>query len=140
MGTTVWGPGADREVSGFSIDTRTISPGDLYIAIRGDRFDGHAYVREAVGKGAVCAMVSDSALTGVKELASTALIVVPETITALQALARRVRRDSGAAVVAVTGSAGKSTTKEITAEFLAGVTRWSATKQSAHHIAFHSRF
>ena len=65
------------------------------------------------------AIVSDAALTGAPELAGTPLIVVPDTIAALQTLASRVRRDSGAAVVAVTGSAGKSTTKEITAEFLA---------------------
>ena len=113
------GPGGEREISGFSIDTRTISPGDLFVAIRGDRFDGNAYVREAVGKGAVGAIVSDAALTGAAELAGTPLLLVPETIAALQTLANRVRRDSGAAVVAVTGSAGKSTTKEITAEFLA---------------------
>ena len=113
------GPGAEREVSGFSIDTRTLSPGDLFVAIRGDKFDGNAYVREAVARGAIGAMVSDAALTDTAELAGTPLILVPETIAALQALARRVRRDSGAAVVAVTGSAGKSTTKEITAEFLA---------------------
>jgi UDP-N-acetylmuramoyl-tripeptide--D-alanyl-D-alanine ligase len=89
------------------------------VAIRGDRFDGNAYVREAVSKGAVGAIVSDAALTGAPELAGTPLLLVPETIAALQTLANRVRRDSGAAVVAVTGSAGKSTTKEITAEFLA---------------------
>ena len=89
------------------------------MAIRGDRFDGNAYVADAVGKGAVGAMVSDAALAGAAELAGTPLVVVPDTIAALQTLANRVRRDSGAAVVAVTGSAGKSTTKEITAEFLA---------------------
>jgi len=115
----VAGPGSDREISGFSIDTRTISAGDLFIAIRGDRFDGNAYVAEAVTKGAVGAMVSDSTLTGAIELAGTPLIVASDTIAALQSLASRVRRDSGAAVVAVTGSAGKSTTKEITAAFLA---------------------
>jgi UDP-N-acetylmuramoyl-tripeptide--D-alanyl-D-alanine ligase len=115
----VWGPGGDREVSGFSIDTRTLSPGDMFVAIRGDRFDGNAYVAEAVTKGAAGAMVSDASLTGVAELAGTPLVVVPETIAALQTLANRVRRESGSAVVAVTGSAGKSTTKEIIAEFLA---------------------
>jgi UDP-N-acetylmuramoyl-tripeptide--D-alanyl-D-alanine ligase len=115
----VIGPAGEREISGFSIDTRTIAPGDLFVAIRGDRFDGNEYVREAVRKGAVGAIVGDAALTGAAELAETPLIVVPETLAALQTLANRVRRDSGAAVVAVTGSAGKSTTKEITAEFLA---------------------
>ena len=113
------GPGSEREISGFSIDTRTISPGDMFVAIRGERFDGNAYVVEATRKGAVAAIVSDATLVETAELAGTPLIVVPDTIAALQALANRVRRDSGAAVVAVTGSAGKSTTKEITAEFLA---------------------
>ena len=112
------GPGGDREIAGFSIDTRTIAAGDLFIAIRGDRFDGNAYVAEAVRKGASSAIVSDSALAGAEELAGTPLIVVSDTIAALQLLANRVRRSSGAAVVAVTGSAGKSTTKEITATFL----------------------
>ena len=70
-------------------------------------------------KGATGAIVSDAALSGAVELAETPLVVVPDTIAALQTLANRVRRDSGAAVVAVTGSAGKSTTKEIAAEFLA---------------------
>ncbi len=119
IGADVSGAGGEREVSGFSIDTRTIMPGDLFVAIRGDRFDGNTYVREAVGRGAVGAIVSDAALVHDTELAGTPLIVVPETIAALQTLAHRVRRDSGSAVVAVTGSAGKSTTKEIMAEFLA---------------------
>jgi len=114
----VSGSGGEREILGFSIDTRTISPGDLFVAIRGAR-DGNAYVREAVGKGAVGAIVDDAELARSADLAGTPLVVVPETIAALQALANRVRRDSGAAVVAVTGSAGKSTTKEIAAEFLA---------------------
>ena len=113
------GPGAERDISGFSIDTRTLAAGDLFVAIRGDRFDGNAYVTEAVGKGAIGAIVSDRTLAGAGALAGTPLIVVPDTIAALQALANHVRRESGASVVAVTGSAGKSTTKEITAEFLA---------------------
>jgi len=91
----------------------------MFIAIRGERFDGNAYVAEAVRKGAMAAIVSDASLAGSTELAAIPLIVVPDTVAALQALANRVRRDSGAAVVAVTGSAGKSTTKEIAAEFLA---------------------
>jgi UDP-N-acetylmuramoyl-tripeptide--D-alanyl-D-alanine ligase len=115
----VSGPGGDRDVTGFSIDTRTLSPGDMFVAIRGDRFDGNAYVAEAVGKGAAGALVSDASLTNAAALSATPLVVVPDTIAALQALANRVRRESGSAVVAVTGSAGKSTTKEIIAEFLA---------------------
>jgi UDP-N-acetylmuramoyl-tripeptide--D-alanyl-D-alanine ligase len=89
----------------------------MFVAIRGERFDGNAFVGEAVRKGAVAAMVSDAALA--TDLSATPLVVVPDTVLALQTLANKVRRDSGAAVVAVTGSAGKSTTKEITADFLA---------------------
>ena len=88
------------------------------MAIRGDRFDGNAYVVEAIGKGAIAAIVSDASLVGASGLADTPLIVVTDTIAALQTLANHVRRESGAAVVAVTGSAGKSTTKEVTADFL----------------------
>src|SRR5688500_5127297 len=90
----------------------------MFVAIRCDRFDGNAYIAEAIGKGAVGAIVSDASLADKVELAGTPLVVVPETIAALQTLANRVRRDSGSAVVAVTGSAGQSTTKEITAELL----------------------
>ena len=118
VGAAVSGPGGDREVAGFSIDTRSLRAGDFFIAIRGVRLDGNAYVIEAAKKGAVGALVSDPALTTTAELRSVPLIVVADTVTALQVLANRVRKDSGAAVVAVTGSAGKSTTKEITAEFL----------------------
>lgn len=96
-----------------------MAPGDFFVAIRGDRFDGNTYVLEAARKGAIGALVSDATLIAAPGLAGTPLIVVPDTIAALQSLAHRVRRESGAAVVAVTGSAGKSTTKEITAEFLA---------------------
>ncbi len=97
-----------------------MSPGDMFVAIRGDRFDGNAYVVEAVAKGRGRRDGQRSRRWSARRgLAATPLIVVPDTIAALQTLANRVRRDSGAAVVAVTGSAGKSTTKEITAEFLA---------------------
>jgi UDP-N-acetylmuramoyl-tripeptide--D-alanyl-D-alanine ligase len=119
VGVHVSGPGGEQEIGGFSIDTRTIKPGDFFIAIRGDRVDGNAYVVDAAKKGAAGALVSDEGLTRVAELGSTPLIVVPDTLVGLQRLASHVRRESGAAVVAVTGSAGKSTTKEITADFLA---------------------
>ena len=105
-------------MTGFSIDSRTVRDGDFFIAIRGERFDGHGYVVEAVRKGAVGALISDPSLLSAAGLSDTPLVVVPDTIVALQTLANRVRRESGAAVVAVTGSAGKSTTKEMTAEFL----------------------
>ena len=118
LGVSVSGQGGEREIRGFSIDTRSIREGDLFVAIRGERFDGNAYVADAVEKGAVGAIVSNPALSSEPGLASIPLIVVADTVEAMQRVAMRVRRDSRAAVVAVTGSAGKSTTKEITAEFL----------------------
>jgi UDP-N-acetylmuramoyl-tripeptide--D-alanyl-D-alanine ligase len=111
------GSDGERPISGFSIDTRTLSPGDVFFAIRGDRFDGHAFVADAIRKGAAAAVISERPS---KDLApaSAPIVVVGDTIAALQRLATHVRRASGAAIVAVTGSAGKSTTKEITADFL----------------------
>jgi UDP-N-acetylmuramoyl-tripeptide--D-alanyl-D-alanine ligase len=98
-----------------SIDTRTLAPGDLFFAIRGERFDGEAFVAEALSRGA-SGVVSARAVD-----ARGALVIrVADTTRALQALARHVRRASRARVVAITGSAGKTTTKEATAEFLAG--------------------
>ncbi len=106
-------------VSGISIDTRTMAAGELYIAIRGDRFDGHDFVEAALAAGAAGAVVGrplghlpPAAVSG------RALIVVPDTTGALQRLARWVRRQSGARVVAITGSAGKTTTKDAIAAFL----------------------
>ena len=107
---------AETPLDGFSIDSRSVKPGDLFVAIRGDRFDGHAFVAEALARGACGALVSDVAALG----ASAAIgVVVDDTLRALQALARHIRRASGARVVAITGSAGKTTTKELTAGVLA---------------------
>ncbi|RPJ70609.1 MAG: UDP-N-acetylmuramoylalanyl-D-glutamyl-2, 6-diaminopimelate--D-alanyl-D-alanine ligase, partial [Acidobacteria bacterium] len=91
----------------FSIDSRSIRPGALFFAIRGDRFDGHDFVSAAVEAGASGVVVSRPA--GVEVSFS---ILVEDTTRALQDLARHVRRLSGSKVVAITGSAGKTTTKE----------------------------
>ena len=101
-----------------SIDSRAIQPGDLFIAIHGERFDGHRFVKDALDGGAIGAIVHR--VPGpVAEPARPALFIeVGDTTRALQDLARDVRRRSGAKVVAITGSAGKTTTKEIVAEFL----------------------
>jgi UDP-N-acetylmuramoyl-tripeptide--D-alanyl-D-alanine ligase len=104
-------------IDGFSIDTRSLAAGDLFLAIRGEHFDGHRFVAAAFERGAVGVVVEDgSALTGMPERAIA--IVVKETVGALQSLARYVRRESRAKVTAITGSAGKTTTKEAAAAFL----------------------
>ena len=109
---------AAAAIGRVSIDSRALQPGDLFVAIRGERFDGHRYVSDALKGGAIGAMVHEvpalEAGTGQPAL----LIEVEDTTRALQALAREVRRRSGAKVVAITGSAGKTTTKEIAAALL----------------------
>jgi UDP-N-acetylmuramoyl-tripeptide--D-alanyl-D-alanine ligase len=97
-----------------STDTRTLSPGALFIALRGDRFDAHAFLDEARQRGASGFVVA----TPPRDAAGAAVIVVPDTLDALQRLGHAVRRRSGARVVAITGSAGKTTTKEVTASLL----------------------
>lgn len=113
-GRVVRGTSSDP-IGRIAIDSRTVRPGDFFVAIRGERFDGHAFVGEAVERGAAGVMVQDaSRVPG----AAALVIEVDDTTRALQQVARDVRRRSGARVAAVTGSAGKTTTKEIAAEFL----------------------
>ena len=110
----------DQRVERWSIDSRAIAPGDLFVAVRGDRFDGHDFVAAALAAGAAGAVVTATPALPEAGKAGPAplLIEVADTTKALQDGAREVRRRSGATVVAITGSAGKTTTKELTAEFL----------------------
>ena len=98
-------------VTGWSVDTRTQNVGDLYIALRGPNHDGHDFVRAAVEKGAAGVLVERPA--GVPNE-----LLVSDTLRALQSLASQARRDWGGRVVAVTGSAGKTTTKDAVASLL----------------------
>jgi UDP-N-acetylmuramoyl-tripeptide--D-alanyl-D-alanine ligase len=109
------------EFAGVSIDTRSLRAGELYVGIRGDRFDGADFAGAAAAAGAAGVVVPQGRGTGLASggLGAGAIVIeVNDTTTALQALSRAVRQTSGAKVVAITGSAGKTTTKEITAEFL----------------------
>ena len=111
----------DVMVQGFSIDSRRVRPGDLFFAIRGSRFDGHRFVEEAVRNGAAGVVVCDLSSTGIDAGAGDVpfAIAVGDTILALQLLGRFIRRASRARVVAITGSIGKTTTKEMAAAMLA---------------------
>jgi UDP-N-acetylmuramoyl-tripeptide--D-alanyl-D-alanine ligase len=100
------------------IDSRTVEAGDCFIAIKGERFDGHDFVPEVLSRGAGSLVVSRD-LSESPERGATVVVLVDDTTLALQDVARDVRRRSGASVVAITGSAGKTTTKEVAAEFLA---------------------
>jgi UDP-N-acetylmuramoyl-tripeptide--D-alanyl-D-alanine ligase len=116
-GRIVAGP-PERAFESVSIDTRTLQPGELYVGIRGPRFDGADFADAAMAAGAAGVMVPTGWSGGRPAGPGEVVIEVHDTTEALQALGRAVRLESGATVVAITGSAGKTTTKEITAEFL----------------------
>ena len=106
-------------VTGYSIDSRTASPGDLFIAVRGERLDGHDFVAAALERGAVAAVVSRARAATLPDAAlAVPLLIAEDTLIALHALALHVRRQWGKRVVAITGSAGKTTTKEAIAAAL----------------------
>jgi UDP-N-acetylmuramoyl-tripeptide--D-alanyl-D-alanine ligase len=102
---------ADRRFSQVSTDTRTIPAGALFVAIRGERFDGHAFVEAALEKGAAGAVVQKG-LSG-RAGGEAAIIEVNDTLRALGDLARFLRRAHPVPLAAVTGSNGKTTTKEL---------------------------
>ncbi|PYS96112.1 MAG: hypothetical protein DMF50_05990 [Acidobacteria bacterium] len=105
--------GAGHLVGGYSIDSRTAGAGDLFFAIVGPRLDGHEFVKEAVGKGAVGAVVATGGPG--RYPGAGALIRVQDTTRALQDLGAHVRRMRPLKVVGITGSAGKTTAKELAA-------------------------
>jgi UDP-N-acetylmuramoyl-tripeptide--D-alanyl-D-alanine ligase len=112
--------GADAvPASGYSIDSRTLGPGDVFFAIRGERFDGHEFVAAAFERGACAAVVEKQRLAGLSDAAQQhPLLAVDDVLSGLQRLAACVRRHWGRRVIGVTGSAGKTTTKEAIAAVL----------------------
>lgn len=109
--------------TGYSIDSRTINSGELFFAVRGERMDGHDYVESALANGAVAAVVSMRWLVP-SNVDEKKLLRVPDSeddcvLASMQRLANRVRRVWGGRVIGVTGSAGKTTTKECVAAVLA---------------------
>lgn len=110
------------EALGYAIDSRTIGAGDLFFAVRGERLDGHEYVQAALTNGAVAAVVSNRWVVPA-EVDVLKLLQVADgedcVLRALQQLAHAVRREWGGQVIGVTGSAGKTTTKDAVATVLA---------------------
>ncbi len=100
-------------VTGYSIDSRTVARGELFFAVRGERMDGHDFVAAAVERGTVAAVVSRACVASLPDAAlAVPLLITEDPLAALQGLAAHIRRLWGKRVVAVTGSAGKTTTKE----------------------------
>jgi UDP-N-acetylmuramoyl-tripeptide--D-alanyl-D-alanine ligase len=123
-----------RELPGLAFDrvwtdSRTVQPGDLFLALPGERFDGHDFVAEALARGADGVVVSRE--VAVEE--STRIYPVDDTLLALGRLARHRRRALKARVVGVTGSSGKTTTKELLAGALSGTFRVHATPRNLNN-------
>ncbi len=113
--------------AGYSIDSRTIKPGELFFAVKGERLDGHDFVEAALTAGAVAAVISRAHAS---RFASGPLLLVDDPLAALQALATAVRRLWSRRLIAVTGSAGKTTTKDSIARLLA--TRFRVLKSEGN--------
>ena len=113
--------------TGVSIDSRTVAPGDLFVAIRGPNTDGHHYVGDALASGAVAALV-DGDWAGAQAEPEYSLLVVEDATQGLNDLARRARDRSAARVAAVTGSVGKTGTKDALAHVLAAQGPTTATR------------
>ena len=106
-------------VNGYSIDSRTVQPGELFFAVKGERHDGHNFLTSALERGAVAAVVSRARVASLPDaVLAVPLLIAEDPLIALQALASHVRRQWGRRVVAITGSAGKTTTKEAIAAAL----------------------
>ena len=101
----------------LSIDSRTLQPGEAYVAIRGRRLDGHQFIDEAAHQGASCLIVSRIP-TLINGASSLPMVLVADTSLALGDLARYHRRRLNPTVIAVTGSCGKTTTKELIAHLV----------------------
>jgi UDP-N-acetylmuramoyl-tripeptide--D-alanyl-D-alanine ligase len=124
--------GLPAAVNGISIDTRTMQPGELFFAIKGENNDGHDYVRAAFESGAAACVIDEAhadALAG-----SGAFFIVHDTLAALQQLGRAARDRSLARIIAVTGSVGKTSTKEALRTVLstAGTTHASTASYNNH--------
>lgn len=116
LGASVGVP--ERVVAGYSIDSRTLQPGQLFFALRGPRFDGHNFLPQALERQAAGAVVEEAYRAQSPPSLAPALIFVPDPARALQQLAQELRRRWGKHVVGITGSTGKTTTKELTAAVL----------------------
>lgn len=121
---------SDWSATGVSIDSRTVQKGDLFFAILGDNSDGHAYVESAIKKGAAAAVVSKK-IDGVDD---DKLLIVADTFKALQDMGQAARARTGATIIGVTGSVGKTGTKEFlaTAFGALGLTHASVKSYNNH--------
>jgi UDP-N-acetylmuramoyl-tripeptide--D-alanyl-D-alanine ligase len=116
-GGRLLGPTTVTTFTTAAVDSRHVTPGSLFVALRGERVDGHAFVAEAAANGATTALVERP--VALPDDAGLALVQVPDTLAALQELAAWWRSRSAVRVVGITGSTGKTIAKEVVADVLA---------------------
>jgi UDP-N-acetylmuramoyl-tripeptide--D-alanyl-D-alanine ligase len=128
----------ERVVGNITTDSRSLQGGDFFIALRGARFDAHAFVNEVLERGALGVLVEE---IPARDFApDTVVIAANDTTRALQDLAHAVREATATKVVAITGSAGKTTTKDTIADFLSASHRVVKNKGNLNnHIACRCR-
>ncbi len=122
---------APWQASGVSIDTRTIKPGDLFIAVRGERYDAHDFLKDAFAAGAAAAMVSRIPRDHGD---GHPLVIVDDTYVGLRKLARAARKRTKARIIAITGSVGKTSTKEAMAAALSPLGAVSASEGNLNNL------
>jgi UDP-N-acetylmuramoyl-tripeptide--D-alanyl-D-alanine ligase len=120
-----WDPAPPRIITGVSHDTRALSTGELYFALKGKRVDGHDFIGTAFSNGAVGAVVEDNAIVGTDD---RPVLHVDNTLKALQRAAVAYRKEVGIESIAITGTVGKSTVKEMTADIFASVLPTARTR------------
>lgn len=127
----------DIKISGVSIDSRTVSPGDLFIALKGENFNGHSFLAEAFRKGEVCAVISENINTALLERMASenkAVVKVADTLTALGDIAKIYKKKFDLPAVAITGSNGKTTTKKILSRILSKEFKTVSAKASFNNF------
>jgi len=125
------GKNMDQAVLGVSIDSRSIRKGELFVALQGETFNGHQFIEESINKGAVAAVV-DRKYTVPENIKEKGIIVpVNNTLSALQQIARKYRHGFNIPVIGITGSNGKTTTKEMIAEILS--TNFNTVKSQGNY-------
>lgn len=125
------GPRGATPFSRISTDTRTVAPGSCFVALRGERFDAHDFLAQAVQSGAAAVVVSDASRA---EGLGVSVYVVPDTLVALGALARYRRRAWGKPVIGVVGTNGKTSTKELLRAALGAARRVHATTGNYNNL------
>lgn len=117
------------QVRGISTDTRTLKPGDLFVALRGGNFDGHEFIEQAIRAGAAACLSGESVVGH-----EVPVVLVSDTLRALGDLAAYLRKEFDGPVVAITGTSGKTTTKEMVAAILATTGRGHKTAGNYNNL------